>query len=379
MQTLTDKDTMIQQVHQLCLQNHLTFVSYRYPRKTEIHTMIQYSGDPVELNSLTDITGQQGFVVAPFSPSPNTPVYLVRPDYYFTDSEIDESLLNELSEQSNSAAKMALNGFHQEVSKEKYMREINEIIAEIRKGEFEKAVLSRIHPVEGDYEQKISRIFSLVCETYQNAFVYLFRIGHHFWLGATPEPLIYSDQENYRTVSLAATRMYSQTNTEISNWNKKERQEQQYVTHYIEDVLDRLGIRQFRKSGPSIRKAGHLLHLCTEFEIPVQEVNDQLGALISNLHPTSSVCGLPKEKALGAISRLEAHHREYYAGFLGTINMEEKIKLFVNLRCMKIYPHHLALFVGGGITADSYPEDEWEETKMKVDTLKSIISKIDQE
>jgi isochorismate synthase len=43
---------------------------------------------------------------------------------------------------------------------------------------------------------------------------------------------------------------------------------------------------------------------------------------------------------------------------------------------MKILPDNLALFVGGGITADSVPEDEWLETEMKAETLLSILSRL---
>ena len=85
---------------------------------------------------------------------------------------------------------------------------------------------------------------------------------------------------------------------------------------------------------------------------------------------------MPKERALTAIKKLEKHNREYYAGFLGILNMDEKIALYVNLRCMKIYHDYLALYVGGGITADSNPEEEWEETGIKAETLKSIIAQL---
>ena len=42
---------------------------------------------------------------------------------------------------------------------------------------------------------------------------------------------------------------------------------------------------------------------------------------------------------------------------------------------MKIDRENLHLFVGGGITDLSIPEDEWEETQIKSETLLSIIKK----
>jgi isochorismate synthase len=36
----------------------------------------------------------------------------------------------------------------------------------------------------------------------------------------------------------------------------------------------------------------------------------------------------------------------------------------------------LILYIGGGITHDSIPEDEWEETEIKADTLLSVLKQI---
>ncbi|MBW6536489.1 MAG: chorismate-binding protein, partial [Mariniphaga sp.] len=52
------------------------------------------------------------------------------------------------------------------------------------------------------------------------------------------------------------------------------------------------------------------------------------------------------------------------------------VGLFVNLRCMEILPQHYILYSGGGITARSVPEDEWEETNKKATTLLSAIETV---
>ena len=376
MQTITEQTTLIEKIHSTCLKNNIIFASYRRPGEKHIYTMIQKTAEPRKLPSVLDLSDQKGFIIAPFQPSEESPVYLIRPDFYFSDDQINNDLFSQLEKIKNRPPLHKTNGFSGEVSRREYIAEIGEILKLIKKGEFEKAVLSRVHLIDGNYENKISRMFGMVCEAYPNAFVYVFKVGPVFWLGATPEPLICSENSHYKTVSLAATRIFNAANLDIGNWNKKERQEQEYVTTYIERVLNRLEIDHYEKIGPYPRKAGNLLHLCTDFEIPVEELDTRIGELVYNLHPTSSICGMPKEKALTAIKRLEKHNREYYAGFLGTINMEEKITLYVNLRCMKIYHDYLALYVGGGITADSTPEEEWEETGIKAETLKSIIAQL---
>ncbi len=118
--------------------------------------------------------------------------------------------------------------------------------------------------------------------------------------------------------------------------------------------------------------------------------------IISALHPTPAVCGLPKEKAKKFILSEENYDREFYTGFLGELNLQKNVQrsrtrrnvenlayravkketgLYVNLRCMKIEDGKAVLFVGGGITKDSVPEDEWEETVNKAQTMKKVLLK----
>ena len=47
--------------------------------------------------------------------------------------------------------------------------------------------------------------------------------------------------------------------------------------------------------------------------------------------------------------------------------------LVVNLRCMNIDSDIITLFAGGGITEKSDSEKEWEETELKINTLKTLL------
>ena len=50
--------------------------------------------------------------------------------------------------------------------------------------------------------------------------------------------------------------------------------------------------------------------------------------------------------------------------------------LFVNLRCMQIILEpttKAVLFMGGGITRESIPQQEWEETLEKSKVMKSVL------
>jgi len=96
------------------------------------------------------------------------------------------------------------------------------------------------------------------------------------------------------------------------------------------------------------------------------------------LHPTPAVCGLPKNEAKSFILENENYDRKYYTGFLGELNSDvngiNTSSLYVNLRCMEIAKDEAIIYVGGGITKDSIPEKEWEETVRKTATMKKVLS-----
>ena len=128
---------------------------------------------------------------------------------------------------------------------------------------------------------------------------------------------------------------------------------------------------------PYTQRAGHLLHLRTDIDGEMTGAED-LAELIQKLHPTAAICGLPRKEALRFIQNKENYSRDYYTGFMGELNapMQGESNLFVNLRCMQLFPKEQKawIYVGGGITASSDPEREWQETQAKSETMKRVFS-----
>ncbi len=359
----------------ICLEKRLIFSIYRLPGQKEITLIIQKDQELKELNCLDDISDQGGFLIAPFSKNTTDKCYFIRPDIIVRNTITSEQLKtirSILTTDINGAGQIS----PEETCKSDYLFQIRKTLREIEKGEYDKVVLSRVKIIPGAFKLHLQKIFELLCESYSNAFVYLFRFKDHCWIGATPEPLICTREDKLNTASVAGTRPYSENNMDIQNWNHKELVEQEYVTENIEHVLGEYHIRNYHKKGPYTKKAGKLIHLRTDFNFTFEEAGNNLAPLISALHPTSAICGMPTEKSQGFIKGIEKHNREYYAGYLGPVGIDDRLQLYVNLRCMKVLDNELALFVGGGITNESVPEEEWEETEIKADTLLSVVQQI---
>lgn len=361
------------QAIQLCISKGHVFAAYRLPHHDAIRLIIQKktTRQPVELNS--ELFSSKGFLVAPFDTNDQNRICMIRPDldYVSTDySDFDELL--ELPDRDYQEDAFD-NGI---IGKKEFVHQVEMVKDAIQGKVFEKVVVSRIKVIERNYSSKLTDLFQMLITSYPNAFVYLFNTGRQIWMGATPEPLLCSHRHELTTVSLAGTREYNPENLNLHNWCKKERVEQELVTRFIENSLEKLNLKFTSKVGPYTKKAGNLIHLRTDFTLDFLEVNGKLGELVNELHPTSAVCGLPKREAFQFLKENEKHNRGYYSGFLGPVNLDEKLQLFVNLRCMRIMNERLILYVGAGITIDSDAEQEWDETEIKADTLLSIIHKV---
>ncbi|GAB1448998.1 chorismate-binding protein [Bacteroidota bacterium] len=204
--------------------------------------------------------------------------------------------------------------------------------------------------------------FRQFCKSFPKAFVSLVVCKDHgSWLGASPEIFLKADSLGISTFSLAGTRKAEDTKPV---WGTKEIREQNLVTQFIQESLKQLGI-DFNSKETETLRIGELEHILTRIEIETHQKN-KLKEIIEALNPTPAVCGLPKTEAIQFIEKEEGLNREFYAGLIGPILSNEEIHLYVNLRCLTFDDTQIRQFAGGGITSDSDPANEWEETKNKM-------------
>jgi len=91
---------------------------------------------------------------------------------------------------------------------------------------------------------------------------------------------------------------------------------------------------------------------------------------IAATFPPGSVTGAPKEAALAVIGALEPVPRGVYCGAVGWVDADRRRgDLNVAIRTFWIEDGWLHLGTGGGITIDSDPEGEWQETELKARNL----------
>ncbi len=354
-----------------CLEKNIPFVTFSLPGRSGIQTWIQKSGGFLMAERFEEVAAKSGFVYAPFHRKTDFPVVFFEPEIIIHNEDFEDELLREIS-----ASKPLYPNYKVqvpvEISKAEYLHQAETFIHSFT-DQLPKAVLSRVKLLDKPGDFSAGACFLNLQAAYPDAFCHLIGIpGNGIWMGATPEILLQMDQHIARTIALAGTRPKPAEGHPVG-WQQKEIEEQAIVRDFVIQVLKDFYIDNFRQKTTDNKIAGNLVHLITEFEFDTGLLKNNLAKFIEKLHPTPAVCGLPKEQALNLILKTEMHNREYYAGFCGPLNYLEHTELFVNLRCMKILPQKLALFLGGGLTDKSMPLNEWEETLLKAETLMKLI------
>ncbi|MBN3035173.1 MAG: isochorismate synthase [Bacteroidales bacterium] len=360
----------ISSVIEACIQDQMPFVAYQMPGENVTQILHGASLIHVENKTHGALARMSGFLIWPFHwRGVARPFLLQDPQVIRRPSDPAPTPLAEFTND----AKPVPPDDHAALE---YMQGVSKLIDLIRWGTFRKAVLSRIYSKDKPAGFDPVSFFAALAGAYHHAFTYILHLpGQGIWIGASPELLAGIRGHVFTTMALAGTRKITGNGKE-SDWTEKECDEQRIVAEEIEDLLFGHGILNYERSVPEDFIAGNIAHLCTRYQFTFKRFTGSIFSLIMSLHPTAAVCGWPRPEALAAILQTERHDREYYTGFLGTLNMEEGTRLFVNIRCMKLTSRKISLFAGAGITASSEPESEWQETELKISTLMNVIRKM---
>lgn len=372
-------------------ENDYAFALWRMPEATTKNLVLSFSTKTLEPKAIVEDL-PSGFMFAPFDRNKNR--YFLNADliFSFSGGELEEAktpketsshewLNDAVSKTSHQPFKAFPKEHAQAVTAARtdYQGVVQKSIEAIERGRFEKIVPSRSKIVDLPDSFDVIETFQKLCETYPNAMISFVSIpGVGTWMGASPELLIQVENNQiFRTVALAGTKPFEAgTNLKNVAWTQKEIEEQALVCRYIISNFKKIRLREYDEQGPKTIVAGNLMHLKTTYTVDMKETNfPRLGSVMLQLiHPTSAVCGMPLDESMNFLQENEGYDREFYAGYLGPVNIHNRICLFVNLRCMQLLGDQAVLYAGAGVTADSVPESEWEETEIKLNTLLKVIT-----
>lgn len=374
----------------------LPIAFWRMPHQSEIHLVMSIDSakkiDSIDLDEL-----KTGFLIAPFKFG-ELPAHFIESDFHlsldFNEVINDSGFEGNKSTEKHVQLKATFEAYLTQNLKAKsyhlntkstdqppnnYHLLIEESVKAIIEGQFDKVVPARSKNIQISEDFSPVDVLIDLCSSYPNAFVSFVSIPEiGTWIGATPEILIEKADNTFKTIALAGTqKVDSFKSISDTSWTEKEIEEQAMVSRYIINCFKKIRLREYEEVGPKTVQAGNLLHLKTTYAVNTNDTNfAELATVMLNLlHPTSAVAGMPKESAMNFLSQFEGLDREYFSGFLGPVNLENSTNLFVNLRCMQLLEKEARLYAGAGVTSDSDPEKEYQETEMKFKTLLDVVNR----
>jgi len=384
-------DKFLSTVFYAALESSLPVALWRCPKSDSKHVIADISGE-AQKTEISFTKMSPGFCLAPFNGEPEPPIF-ISADFYaneegcFWRAETNDALLALNKKQFETALQIQNSNGHKppnwyvttenirrrSPNKKEYCQLVRKAIGSIKQGQHKKIVLSRVVEVGVGNDFFPLALFNQLCGAYPTAFVSLVAIpGVGTWIGATPELLLNLENDELVTVALAGTRP---AGPESLGWTEKEIVEQSIVSDFIRSAFQATGVSDFVEGKTKTTQIGNLLHLQTKFR--VQGVSGRktgtVEKFLKNIHPTPAICGVPQKSSCDFITSQEFHDRQFYAGFLGPINIRNQSRLFVNLRCLQMLEKSALVYAGGGITIDSEPENEWEETELKLEALLKFL------
>lgn len=374
-----------------------SFALWRKPKSQKLEFLLDENGNPARV----DLTFEElpaGFIVHPFADQEDKKAFFIRSSQYFAyllDQEIDlveapewlktktdlspEAVKKEIKSLVRTQSERSSQKEAESDGKEHFIQLVQKGIAAIEAGVMEKVVPARTKQIRVPADFDLGRAFLDILQAYPNSFVNLFHIPRvGTWIGATPEVLIETKGDHFYTMALAGTQAATGENPlKSAAWTQKEIEEQALVRRYIVDCFKKIRLREYEEHGPKTVMAGNLLHLRTDFRVDMQATGfPQLGSVMLDLlHPTSAVCGMPRKESHEFLQAHEDFDRSFFAGFIGPVNIQDETSIYVNLRTASIQGETAVLFAGAGVTEDSDPEKEWEETELKCQIIGKFIQK----
>jgi menaquinone-specific isochorismate synthase len=247
-------------------------------------------------------------------------------------------------------------------------------LAEIEAGRLDKVVLARDYAVWSRVPFDRRRLLRRLSERFPECFTFLVE----GLVGASPELLVRKHGMAIESVVLAGSSRRSPDPAEDEQLGKallaseKDHREHEPAADSVRRVLADTCSRLESNQEPELVTLANVMHLATRFSGRLAGHYSAL-ELVKRLHPTAAVGGQPTHTALDLIKALEGMDRGRYAGPVGWTDRRGDGEWAIALRCAELSGARARLFAGAGLVAGSLPEDELEETRVKLLAMQEAL------
>lgn len=262
---------------------------------------------------------------------------------------------------------------------ERWQQNITQAVNAIHQGQFNKVVLANATTMT--FEQPLCAYSLLAKSRHNNQGCYHFLWAENAdvaFLGSSPERLYCREAGWLHTEALAGTVAASEDSEQTARnalWllsDPKNIYENQLV---VEDIYSHLQdvIEDFEVGEREIKRLVNVQHLRRRIQAEIR-TGMQDSDILSRIHPTAAVAGLPRNAAIPFITEHEGFERGWYAGTLGYFS-PQSAEFCVTLRSAQVNHHQITLYAGAGIVEGSSAESEWQEILRKSLAMANLLEK----
>jgi menaquinone-specific isochorismate synthase len=270
-----------------------------------------------------------------------------------------------------------------ETTYDQWTDQLNGALGRIAAGDIEKVTLAQTLRADLGSDFPLAGTLDRLGETYPNCYRFAFRptaSGSDLtpagtepkpiptFFGASPERLVSKHDDGLVTGALASTVARGETPSQDEQLARQLRTDEKFDREHevvVESIKHQLAaVATGIETGTrTVRRLDSVQHLYTPIEATA--TTDHVLDVVTALHPTPAVGGLPPDVALDTIRRTETFDRGWYAAPVGWFDADGNGTFAVGIRSAVAENETATLFAGNGIVADSDPEAEWNEVQLK--------------
>lgn len=256
------------------------------------------------------------------------------------------------------------------VTKEEYCRLIDRTKEYIVDGDIFQAVISRQFTTP--YEGSLINPYRVLRTTNPSPYMVYLSIDGEEIMSTSPETLVRLENGRLTTFPVAGSRPRGATQAEDEALeadllsDEKELSEHNMLVDLGRNDLGRISdfdsveVTRYMM----IHRYSKIMHICSQVESNIRSDCDGLSAIESVL-PAGTLSGAPKIRACEIIEELESEQRGIYGGALGYLDFTGNLDTCIAIRMAVKKDGKVYVQAGGGIVADSIPENEYMESYNK--------------
>jgi len=212
-------------------------------------------------------------------------------------------------------------------------------------------------------------------------YMYFLKMPDTSIVGSSPEMLVRvrDRQLEYRPIAGTLPRGASEAEDE-ENAEKLRNDEKERAEHIMLVDLGRNDLGRVSQYGTVrvedlmfIERYSHVMHLVSSLRGHLRDGLDRWDTLMA-CFPAGTVSGAPKVRAMEIIDELEPTKRGVYAGAVMYADFSNNLDSCIAIRTLVVRGNKGYIQAGGGIVADSVPENEYAETVNKSRALIRAIN-----